>query len=253
MLIDTHTHLYYDSMKDRIEDVILQAKDNGILQMICIGTDLKSSEECIKIAENFENIYATVGIHPHDSNDVPLNYLHELFQLAKSSKKVVAIGEIGIDHFRNLSPQKIQNKVMIEQMELAYDLSLPIVFHNRDADSEIYEILKNNSFHRALAHCFSSNLSFAKKLCDLGILISFSGNITFKNASNHDALMALTLNQFVLETDCPFLAPHPFRGEKNEPKYLKIIAQKAAELHGVSLDEIEIHTTRNAKTFFNLS
>ena len=132
MLIDTHTHLYYDSMKERIENVISQAKNNRVLQMICIGTDLKSSEECIKIAENFDNIYATVGIHPHDSNDVPPNYLQELSQLAKSSKKVVAIGEIGIDHFRNLSPKKIQNKVMIDQMELAYDLRLPIVFHNRD-------------------------------------------------------------------------------------------------------------------------
>ncbi len=252
MLIDTHTHLYYDSMKERIENVISQAKNNRVLQMICIGTDLKSSEECIKIAENYDNIYATVGVHPHDSNEVPLNYLQELSQLAKSSKKVVAIGEIGIDHFRNLSPKKIQNKVMIDQMELAYDLRLPIVFHNRDADSEIYEILKNNSFHKALAHCFSSNLTFAKKLIDLGILISFSGNITFKNATNHDSLMSLTLDQFVLETDCPFLAPHPYRGEKNEPKYLKIIAEKAAELHGVTLDEIEKHTTRNAKIFFNL-
>jgi TatD DNase family protein len=252
MLIDTHTHLYYDSMKERIENVISQAKNNRVLQMICIGTDLKSSEECIKIAENYDNIYATVGVHPHDSNDVPLNYLQELSQLAKSSKKVVAIGEIGIDHFRNLSPKKIQNKVMIDQMKLAYDLRLPIVFHNRDADSEIYEILKNNSFHKALAHCFSSNLTFAKKLIDLEILISFSGNITFKNATNHDSLMSLTLDQFVLETDCPFLAPHPFRGEKNEPKYLKVIAEKAAELHGVTLDEIEKHTTRNAKIFFNL-
>ncbi len=252
MLIDTHTHLYYDSMKESIENVISQAKNNRVLQMICIGTDLKSSEECIKIAENYDNIYATVGVHPHDSNDVPSNYLQELSQLAKSSKKVVAIGEIGIDHFRNLSPKKIQNKVMIDQMELAYDLRLPIVFHNRDADNEIYEILKNNSFHKALAHCFSSNLTFAKKLIDLGILISFSGNITFKNATNHDSLMSLTLDQFVLETDCPFLAPHPYRGEKNEPKYLKIIAEKAAELHGVTLDEIEKHTTRNAKIFFNL-
>ena len=160
LLIDTHAHLYYDNMYDNLSEVLSIAESNNVKKTICIGTDLETSLKSVEIAEQYENVYATVGIHPHDSKDVSENYLLELEKLSKSNK-VVAIGEIGIDNYRNHSPQDIQKKVMTEQMDLAYKLNLPIVFHNRDADNEIFDILKKNPFHRALSHCFSSNLDLS--------------------------------------------------------------------------------------------
>ena len=251
LLIDTHAHLYYDNMYDNLSEVLSIAESNNVKKTICIGTDLETSLKSVEIAEQYENVYATVGIHPHDSKDVSENYLLELEKLSKSNK-VVAIGEIGIDNYRNHSPQDVQKKVMIEQMDLAYKLNLPIVFHNRDADDEIFDILKKNPFHRALSHCFSSNLDFAKKLIAHGIKISFSGNITFKNATNTEVVEKISLDDFMLETDCPFLAPHPYRGSKNEPKYVLTIAEKIAELRGETLELIALSTSKNAEKFFNI-
>ena len=139
LLIDTHAHLYYDNMYDNLSEVLSIAESNNVKKTICIGTDLETSLKSVEIAEQYENVYATVGIHPHDSKDVSENYLLELEKLSKSNK-VVAIGEIGIDNYRNHSPQDVQKKVMIEQMDLAYKLNLPIVFHNRDADDDIFDI-----------------------------------------------------------------------------------------------------------------
>ena len=151
LLIDTHAHLYYDNMCDNLSEVLSSAESNSVKKTICIGTDLITSLKSVEIAEKYENVYATVGIHPHDSKDVPNNYIQKLEEFSKS-KKVVAIGEIGIDNYRNHSPQGIQKKVMIEQMDLAYQLNLPIVFHNRDADNEIFDVLKKHPFHKALSH-----------------------------------------------------------------------------------------------------
>lgn len=251
LLIDTHAHLYYDSMYNDLKSVLSEAESHYVKKTICIGTDLDTSLKSIQIAEKNENVYATVGIHPHDSKDVPSDYLLKLEKLALN-KKVVAIGEIGIDNYRNHSPNEIQKKVMIEQMELAYKLNLPIVFHNRDADNEILEVLSNHPFHKALSHCFSSNLDFAKKLISHGIKISFSGNVTFKNATNTDVVEEISLDDFMLETDCPFLAPHPYRGIKNEPKYVLTIAEKIAEIRGESLEKIALSTSKNAEQFFNI-
>ena len=141
---------------------------------------------------------------------------------------------------------------MIEQMELAHQLNLPIVFHNRDADNEIFDVLKKYPFYKALSHCFSSNLDFAKKLIANGIKISFSGNVTFKNATNTEVVENISLNDFMLETDCPFLAPHPYRGSKNEPKYVLTIAEKIAELRGETLEKIALSTSKNAEQFFKI-
>jgi TatD DNase family protein len=251
-LIDTHAHLYYDKMFNNLDVVIEEAKKNSVKKIICIGTDLKTSKQSVDIAEKYNNIYAAVGIHPHDSKDVNNDYINELEILVKKSKKVVAIGEIGIDHFRNLSPKKIQEKVMIEQMELAKSLSLPIIFHNRDADNDILEILKCYPIEKALAHCYSSDLNFAKELLDINVLLSFSGNVTFKNSINQTALKNISLKNFVLETDCPFLAPQPFRGKPNEPKYVKDIAMFISEFLDIDFEEIAKQTTKNAEAFFNI-
>ena len=252
ILIDTHAHLYYDSMHDRLDDVIGDAAENHVHKIVCIGTDVASSKQSVDIANQYEGVYAAVGVHPHDSNDVDGNYIKELEHLASSSKKVVAIGEIGIDHYRNLSPPDVQRKVMIEQMELANSLNLPIIFHNRDADDEIFNVLKEHSFNRALSHCFSSDIVFAKQLVDLNILLSFSGNVTFKNSSNHSAAENIGLDNFVLETDCPFLSPHPFRGKPNEPKRVRDIALYLSDFLEIPLEKIAQETTNNAMNFFNI-
>ena len=251
-LIDTHAHLYYDQMYNNLDTVLDEATENGVTKIICIGTDLNTSKQSVEIANKYENVYAAVGIHPHDSKDVTKDYLKDLEVLALSSKKVVAVGEIGIDHYRNISPKEIQEKVMIEQMELAQSLSLPIIFHNRDADNDIIEILKQHSFNRAIAHCYSSDLSFAEQLIDLNVLLSFSGNVTFKNSINQSAIQNITLKDFVLETDCPFLAPQPFRGKPNEPKYVKDIALFISDLLDIEFEEIASQTTSNAESFFKI-
>ena len=251
-LIDTHAHLYYDQMYNNLDTVLEEATENGVTKIICIGTDLNTSKQSVEIANKYKNVYAAVGIHPHDSKDVTKDYLKDLEALALSSKKVVAVGEIGIDHYRNISPKEIQEKVMIEQMELAQSLSLPIIFHNRDADNDIIEILKQHSFSRAIAHCYSSDLSFAEQLIDLNVLLSFSGNVTFKNSINQSAIKNITLKDFVLETDCPFLAPQPFRGKPNEPKYVKDIALFISDLLDIEFEEIAIQTTNNAESFFKI-
>ena len=251
-LIDTHAHLYYDQMYNNLDTVLEEATENGVTKIICIGTDLNTSKQSVEIANKYKNVYAAVGIHPHDSKDVTKDYLKDLEALALSSKKVVAVGEIGIDHYRNISPKEIQEKVMIEQMELAQSLSLPIIFHNRDADNDIIEILKQHSFSRAIAHCYSSDLSFAEQLIDLNVLLSFSGNVTFKNSINQSAIQNIALKDFVLETDCPFLAPQPFRGKPNEPKYVKDIALFISDLLDIAFEEIAIQTTNNAESFFKI-
>jgi len=251
-LIDTHAHLYYDDMYNNLDRVLDEASKNDVKKIVCIGTDLSTSKQSVDIANKYENVYAAVGIHPHDSKDTSKDYIKDLENLALSSKKVVAIGEIGIDHYRNISPKDIQEKVMIEQMELAESLSLPIIFHNRDADKDILEVLKRYPFDKALAHCYSSDISFAEKLLSLNVLLSFSGNVTFNNSINQSAIQNITLKDFVLETDCPFLAPQPFRGKPNEPKYVKDIALFVSNLLDIEFEEIAKETTNNAELFFKI-
>ena len=251
-LIDTHAHLYYDDMYNNLDKVLDDALNNGVEKIVCIGTDLNTSKQSIDIANEYDSVYAAVGIHPHDSKDVSKDYIKDLETLVHSSEKVVAIGEIGIDHYRNISPKDIQQKVMIEQMELANSLSLPIIFHNRDADKDILDILKNHPFKRALAHCYSSDLSFAEKLLDLNVLLSFSGNVTFKKSINQSVIQNITLTDFVLETDCPFLAPQPYRGKPNEPKYVKDIATFISNLLDIEFEDIAMQTTKNAENFFKI-
>jgi len=251
-LIDTHAHLYYDDMYNNLDKVLDDALNNGVEKIVCIGTDLNTSKQSIDIADKYDSVYAAVGIHPHDSKDVSKDYIKDLETLVHSSEKVVAIGEIGIDHYRNISPKNIQQKVMIEQMELATSLSLPIIFHNRDADKDILDILKYHPFKRALAHCYSSDLSFAEKLLDLNVLLSFSGNVTFKNSINQSVIQNITLTDYVLETDCPFLAPQPNRGKPNEPKYVKDIATFISNLLDIEFEDIAMQTTKNAENFFKI-
>ena len=178
MLIDTHAHIYYEDFAQLIEEVIQSASDNGVEKIITVGVDLKSSEECIKLAEKFPSVFATCGYHPHEAVKAPKRYLYELENMA-AHPKVVAIGEMGLDYHYNFSDPKIQQKVYREQLELAVALQLPAVVHCRNSDDDILQGINESACENGVIHCFASNVEFAEKILETGFHISFTGMITF--------------------------------------------------------------------------
>ena len=251
MLTDTHCHLYYDDIKKDLSRVLDDAEKLGVNRFICVGTNVQESRECLEIANTHEKIYATAGIHPHDAKDTSKDYLDQIFNLLKSDK-MIAVGEIGLDYYRNISEPEIQNRVFREQMELAQLIKKPVVFHNRDADTDVLKVLLDFPDVTGVAHCFSSNLEIAKTFLDIGYYISFAGNLTFKNSHLPEVAKELPLDRILVETDCPYLSPVPYRGKPNEPGRTRFVAEKLADIHNVSLDVIAIKTSENATTLFNL-
>ena len=248
-LIDTHAHIYSEYFSN-IDDIINQAKSKGVKKIICIGTDLKTSQDSINIAEKYDNVFCTVGIHPHDAKDAPPNYIKELEQLG-SHNKVVAIGEMGLDFFYKHSNKNIQIKVFTDQLELSNDLGFPSVIHMRDAFEDTIQCIKKTKLNKGVVHCFTGNSYEAKQLLNLNLLLSFTGIITFSKELS-ETVKTVPIDKIMIETDSPYLAPVPNRGKKNQPLYLPLIAKKIAEIKDRSYDEICIHTTRNAIKFFNL-
>ena len=248
-LIDTHAHIYYDDYSKRIDDVISAAADNGVEKIISIGVDLKSSEECMKLAEKHESVYATCGIHPHESEKAPNGYLYELEQFYKHPK-VLAVGEIGLDYYYDLSDRKTQRKIYQEQLEMANSLDLPAVIHSRESDDDILIGILESSHRSGVIHCFSSNLDFAEKLLETGFYLSFTGMITFVKELE-EVVREVPLGKMMVETDSPYLSPKPHRGKKNEPAYVLHVAEKIADLKEISLEEVADSTTENAFSLFN--
>jgi len=250
-LIDTHCHLFYEDMKNDISAVLNRARELDVNRFICVGTNLDDSRECLILADAHENIYASAGVHPHDSKDAPEDYLDQIAELMTSSK-MVAVGEMGLDYFRNISDPKIQLNIFREQLALAEQLQKPVIFHNREADEDVIKLLSEFPNIRGVAHCFSSTLDTAKTFVEMGFYISFSGNLTFKNSHLPDVAKELPLEKLLVETDSPYLSPVPFRGRPNEPGRTRFVAEKLAEIHGVSLKIIADKTTENATELFNL-
>ena len=251
MLTDTHCHLYYDELKKNLSRVLDDAKKLGVNRFICVGTNVQESRECLKIANTHEKIYATAGIHPHDAKNPSKDYLDQICNLLKSDK-MIAVGEIGLDYYRNISKREIQNRVFREQMELAQLINKPVIFHNRDADTDMLKVLLDFPDVTGVAHCFSSNLEIAKAFLDIGYYISFAGNLTYKNSHLPEVAKELPLDRILVETDSPYLSPVPYRGKPNEPGRTRFVAEKLADIHNVSLDVIAIKTSENATTLFNL-
>jgi len=213
MLTDTHCHLYYDEIKKDITNVLNRAEKLGVNRFICVGTNMEDSLQCFDLAEKYDNIFASAGIHPHDSKNAPTDFLDQIKKFMKSSK-MVAIGEMGLDYYRNISFPDIQNSVFREQMQLAQELKKPIIFHNRDADIDVIKVLSDFPDVIGVAHCFSSNISTAKTLLNMGYYISFSGNLTFKNSNLPEVAKYLPLDRILVETDSPYLSP--YRTEEKE-------------------------------------
>ena len=250
-LIDTHCHLFYNDLKNDLDGVLNRASELGVNRFICVGTNIKDSRVCLTLSQEHKHIYASAGIHPHDAKDAPENYVEQIHEFMKNPK-MVAVGEMGLDYFRNISDPKIQRKIFREQLQIASESHKPVIFHNRDADDDVIQILSEFPDVIGVAHCFSSDLNTAKTFMDMGYYISFSGNLTFKNSHLPGVAKELPLDKLLVETDSPYLSPVPHRGKPNEPGRTRYVAEKLALIHDVSLAVIAENTTANAKDLFDL-
>ena len=252
-MIDTHAHLQWPTFDKDREEVIGRAFAAGLSEIVSVGYDLNASREAVQIANGHENIYSVVGIHPHNAKTMTASMLDSLRELAQNTK-VVAIGEIGLDYYRDLSPRARQKETFKQQILLAKELDLPIVVHDREAHNDVLEVLR--SFGKdvnGVLHCFSGDLEMAEEVVDLGYSISIAGPVTFPSARIlHQIVQHVPDQSIVLETDCPFLAPQSRRGERNEPQYVLETAKKVAELKGMQFDELVKLTSQNARRRFQI-
>ncbi|MFH0917979.1 MAG: TatD family hydrolase [Candidatus Omnitrophota bacterium] len=252
MLIDTHCHLDFPAFNCDRDLVIQRALEAGINYFINIGATLESSDAACALAHKYPQVYATVGVHPHDADTFDQQAQVRLKQLA-CGQKVVAIGETGLDYYRNLSSQENQKQAFLKQIALAKELKLPLVVHSRLAEAETLQILKAALPLRAVVHCFSGDENFLKECLLLGFFISYTCNITYKKAQGLREMVNLTpLARIMLETDAPYLSPEGFRGKRNEPAQIKLLAQQVSQIKRVSFGELADQTTQNAKDFFKL-
>jgi TatD DNase family protein len=253
MLVDSHAHLQWASFDKDREEAVSRAREVGVKYVVNIGFDVDGSRKAVELAELREGLYATVGIHPHNASQFNDDVLEELKMLSGHAK-VVAIGEIGLDYYRNLSPRTAQKKAFEAQLLLAEELGLPVVVHDREAHSEVLEVLSGFEGRiEGVMHCFSGSREMAERCVRYGFYISFAGPVTFPNSRRLQAIAkGIDLNKILLETDSPWLAPQEMRGKRNEPAFLPFIAKKIAKLKGISLTELAEATTRNAKEIFQL-
>lgn len=254
MLFDTHVHLNVQQFAGEVEDVIERARENGVTLFNVVGFDRETITKAMDLAEKYPYIYATVGWHPVDAIDMTETDLEWIASLSKH-EKVVALGEMGLDYHWEKSPKDVQKEVFRAQIRLARKVNMPIVIHNREADQDIVDILKEEKAEEVggIMHCFSGDKEMAKECLDLGFYISFGGPVTFKNAKlPKEVARDIPIDRLLVETDSPFLSPHPYRGKRNEPARVTLIAEKLAELKGMSFEELAQQTTQNAKTLFRL-
>lgn len=254
MFIDTHVHLNADQYEEDLEEVIQRAKEAKVEKMVVIGFDRKTIERAMELAERYSFIYAVVGWHPVDAVDCTEKDLEWIEDLA-AHPKVVAIGETGLDYHWDKSPKDVQQEVFRKQIALAKRVKLPIIIHNRDATADVLQILKEESAHEVggIMHCFGGSVETARESIALNFMISLGGPVTFKNAKKpKEVAEAISLEHLLIETDAPYLAPHPYRGKRNEPSYVPLVAEEIARLKGISVEEVAAATTANAKNFFKL-
>ncbi|KZZ86514.1 MULTISPECIES: TatD family hydrolase [Bacillaceae] len=255
MLFDTHAHLNAVQYKEDLEEVIDRAKAEGVEKIVVVGFDTDTITRAMELTDQYDFIYAAVGWHPVDAIDMTDQDLEWIKELA-SHPKVVAIGEMGLDYHWDKSPKEVQKEVFRKQIALAKEVKLPIIIHNRDATADVVEILREEGAEEVggIMHCFTGSAEVAKECMDMNFYISFGGPVTFKNAKKPKEVAAeIPLDRLLIETDCPYLTPHPFRGKRNEPGYVKYVAEQIAELRGMTYEEVAQITTKNAKKCFGIS
>lgn len=264
-LIDTHCHLNYDYAPKSVDDLVREALAAGVETLVTVGTELGTIEEVQRISDRFDNVFHSIGIHPHEASTIGTSEeeIHQSVQkLEKASlhPKCRAIGEIGLDYHYDHSPRELQIRATLEQLELARRRALPVIVHSREGEAELLPMLEN--YAKALPaesipgilHCFSGTREFGEACLKLGFYISFSGILTFKNAEDlRNCAQAFPMERLLVETDSPYLAPIPHRGKKCEPSMVRFTAQKLAEVKGLSLEEVAAATTRNARKVLKLA
>lgn len=254
MLIDTHVHLNADQYEDDIDQVIQRALDAGVERMVVVGFDRPTITKAMELVEQHEFIYAVVGWHPVDAIDCTEEDLKWIEELA-AHPKVVGIGETGLDYHWDKSPKDVQQDLFRKQIRLAQKVRLPIIIHNRDATGDVVRILEEEEAHitGGIMHCYSGSVETARQCIDMNFMISLGGPVTFKNARMPKEVAAeVPLEHLLVETDAPYLAPHPHRGKRNEPAYVALVAEQIAELKGLTAEEVAEATTRNAMKLFSI-
>ena len=253
-LFDTHAHLHFPGFDEDRDAVLARARAAGVRRMVTIGTDGETSRAALALADRHPDVWATAGVHPHDAAASDEAAQAEVERIA-AERRVVAIGEIGLDFFRNLSPPETQERVLRRFLALARRLRKPVVLHCRDAHAEILALLGEERVADVggIMHCFSGDVAIARRCLDLGLLISLAGPVTYPNArALPDVARFVPGDRLVVETDCPFLPPQGYRGKRNEPAYLTITAARVAELRGEPLDDLAARTTANARRLFGV-
>jgi len=250
-LVDTHCHINDRAFEQDLEEVLERARKAGVGALVCVGYDVPSSQQAVELAERYEQVWATVGVHPHDAKTLEAEAEKKLKGLAKHPK-VVAIGEIGLDFYRDLSPREVQAEAFKRQLELAAEADLPVVLHDREATEEVLKILEGFAGPvRGVAHCFSGDLEQAKRYVALGFWLGVDGPVTYKRNDELRATLAgIGLEHLVVETDSPYLAPQAKRGKRNEPSFLPYIVEKVAEICHCTYEEAAESTSRQAEQLF---
>jgi TatD DNase family protein len=247
-MVDTHVHLNHSDFSGDLDGVVKRAQQAGVTRMVNIGYDLASSLATISLTERYPFVYGAVGVHPHDAKTYDDKVEQELERMV-DKEKVVAIGEIGLDFYRDLTPRDKQREVFARQLDLARNKNMPVVIHCRDAFEDVVAILQDRGKHyRGIFHAFSGDESMARRVLDLGFHIGVGGVVTFKNSNLAEVVAKMPKHAIVLETDCPYLAPMPFRGKRNEPAYLVHVVKKILQVTGETADEL---TTRTDYNFAN--
>jgi TatD DNase family protein len=259
-LVDSHCHIDGPQFDDDRDEVVQRAADAGLIAMLNVGTGDPNSDDfrrAVAVAEKYPAVYASVGVHPHDAKLYDDAAEDHLIELVKSSKKVIAWGEIGLDFHYDHSPRDVQKEVFRRQIRTAKELDLPIIIHSREANDETVEILVEecsyDGFRGGIMHCFGGTIEMVQALVPLDFLISFAGNITFKNAGNlREVAEMMSLNKMLVETDCPFLTPEPLRGRRNEPAFVRHTVERMAEHMYIEPSAVATQTTENFFDFFRL-
>ena len=252
-LFDTHAHIDDEQFSADREEVIIRAAEKGVKYILCAGADMASSAQAVLLAEKHLDVYAAVGVHPHDAKAMNEEDYQRLAEWA-AQPKVVAIGEIGLDYYYDLSDRDTQKTVFSRQLEVARQTGKPFIIHDRDAHSDILNIVRKQAQGlQGVFHCFSGSLEMAKELLKMGYYLAIGGPVTFKNAAKVQRVAAqIPLDRLLVETDCPYLTPHPHRGHRNEPAYVRLVAEEIARIRNISLEELATATTANAKRLFGI-
>ncbi|MCI1695348.1 TatD family hydrolase [Aneurinibacillus aneurinilyticus] len=255
MLFDTHAHLNDEKFNDDREETIARARENGVSYICNIGYNRETIETSLELTRTYDFIYTAIGWHPQDAKTLTDEDLAWIEKLASEEDKVVAIGEIGLDYYWDTSPKDIQQDVFRKQIRLARKLKLPIIIHDRDAHQDILDILREEKAEEVggIMHCFSGSPEMARQCIDMNFYISLGGPVTFKNAKKPKEVAEMVpLERLLIETDCPYLTPEPYRGKRNESAYVRYVAEKIAELKNISFEQLAEITTANAKNLFHI-